>query len=159
MKPSIEDAEAMQGFDRGWTDVEGLDRRRNGSRWKLVGNAVTVGVAQWVGSRLATQAKVSRNTCRSTPLAQDGRLLRGARMVGSGRRSTSKSSRRAARISTFPTSSTGKMPTCCPIGQPPDSGAGCNKATWVDTRGLETTSSPTLRNSRRASPTTEHSLR
>ena len=52
VKPSIEDAEEMQGFDRGWTDVEGLDRRRNGSRWKLIGNAVTVGVAQWVGGRL-----------------------------------------------------------------------------------------------------------
>lgn len=52
VKPSIEDAEAMQGFDRGWTDVDGLDRRRSGNRWKLIGNAVTVGVAQWVGGRL-----------------------------------------------------------------------------------------------------------
>lgn len=52
VKPSIEDSEAMQGFDRGWTDVEGISKRRNGTRWKLVGNAVTVGVAKWVGSRL-----------------------------------------------------------------------------------------------------------
>lgn len=50
--PSIEDAEAMQGFDRGWTDVDHLSARRNGPRWKMVGNAVTVGVSRWVGSRL-----------------------------------------------------------------------------------------------------------
>ena len=53
VKPSVEDAEAMQGFDRGWTDVDELSSRRNGPRWKLVVNAVTVGVSRWVGSRLA----------------------------------------------------------------------------------------------------------
>ena len=53
VKPSIEDAEAMQGFERGWTAVEGVSQRKNGPRWKLVGNAVTVGVAQWVAGRLA----------------------------------------------------------------------------------------------------------
>jgi DNA (cytosine-5)-methyltransferase 1 len=49
--PSIEEAEELQGFDRGWTaTVE--HRGFNGPRWKLVGNAVTVGVSQWLGSRL-----------------------------------------------------------------------------------------------------------
>lgn len=57
VKPSIEDAEAMQGFDRGWTAVEGVSTRKNGPRWKLVGNAVTVGVAQWLGGRLASPAE------------------------------------------------------------------------------------------------------
>jgi DNA (cytosine-5)-methyltransferase 1 len=52
VKPGIEDAESMQGFDRGWTDVEGIGANRNNPRWKLVGNAVTVGVAEWLGSRL-----------------------------------------------------------------------------------------------------------
>lgn len=52
VKPSLEDAEVMQGFDRGWTNVDRLSSRRNGPRWKLVGNAVTVGVSRWVGSRL-----------------------------------------------------------------------------------------------------------
>ncbi len=51
VKPSVEDAEVMQGFDRGWTDT-GTHVGRNSPRWKLVGNAVTVGVAEWVGSRL-----------------------------------------------------------------------------------------------------------
>ncbi len=53
LRPSIEDAEAMQGFPRGWTDVPGISGGKNGPRWKLVGNAVTVGVAHWVGTRLA----------------------------------------------------------------------------------------------------------
>jgi DNA (cytosine-5)-methyltransferase 1 len=50
--PSIEDAEALQGFRRGWTEpADG--KGRNGPRWKLVGNAVTVGVAAWAAARMA----------------------------------------------------------------------------------------------------------
>lgn len=49
--PTIEDAEALQGFDRGWTDVPGTGGR-GGSRWRMVGNAVTVGVSRWLGERL-----------------------------------------------------------------------------------------------------------
>jgi DNA (cytosine-5)-methyltransferase 1 len=51
--PAIEDAEAMQGFPRGWTEPAQPDGKRNGPRWKLVGNAVTVGVSEWLGRRLA----------------------------------------------------------------------------------------------------------
>lgn len=51
--PTIEDAEAMQGFDRGWTE-SAAETLRKGPRWKLVGNAVTVPVAEWLGRRLAT---------------------------------------------------------------------------------------------------------
>lgn len=53
IKPSISEAEQMQGFPAGWTDVFQDSQRRNGPRWKLVGNAVTVGVARWVASRIA----------------------------------------------------------------------------------------------------------
>jgi DNA (cytosine-5)-methyltransferase 1 len=49
--PSVEDAEALQGFERGWTAAADQGRR-NGPRWKLVGNAVTVGVADWLVGRL-----------------------------------------------------------------------------------------------------------
>lgn len=49
--PSIEQAEALQGFPRGWTKPADLGGR-NGPRWKLVGNAVTVGVTRWLVSRL-----------------------------------------------------------------------------------------------------------
>ncbi|MFF0541632.1 DNA cytosine methyltransferase [Nocardia thailandica] len=52
--PGITDAERLQGFDAGWTepalDVPGV---RQGHRWKLVGNAVSVRMADWVGQRLA----------------------------------------------------------------------------------------------------------
>ena len=51
--PDIRDAERLQGFDEDWTapaiDVEGV---RRGHRWKLVGNAVSVPVAEWLGRRL-----------------------------------------------------------------------------------------------------------
>lgn len=51
--PEIRDAERLQGFDAGWTAPAVDDpRRRNGPRWKLVGNAVSVPLAQWVGRRL-----------------------------------------------------------------------------------------------------------
>lgn len=51
IKPSITEAEQLQGFPAGWTDVFD-STRRNGPRWKLIGNAVTVGVSQWVASRI-----------------------------------------------------------------------------------------------------------
>lgn len=51
--PDIRDAERLQGFDADWTAaaVDG-DKKRNGPRWRLVGNAVSVPVAHWVGQRL-----------------------------------------------------------------------------------------------------------
>lgn len=50
--PRIEDAEALQGLPRGWT-AAASDGKRDGDRWKMLGNAVTVGVAEWVASRIA----------------------------------------------------------------------------------------------------------
>jgi DNA (cytosine-5)-methyltransferase 1 len=51
--PHIRDAERLQGFPAGWTectsDAPGV---RASHRWKLVGNAVSVPVAQWLGERL-----------------------------------------------------------------------------------------------------------
>ena len=55
--PTIEDAEALQGFERGWTAPAEVDRS-NGPRWKLVGNAVTVGVADWLVGRLHDPGEV-----------------------------------------------------------------------------------------------------
>ena len=47
-RPSIAAGERLQGFRSGWTRcMPGL-----GERWKMVGNAVTVPVARWIGSRL-----------------------------------------------------------------------------------------------------------
>jgi DNA (cytosine-5)-methyltransferase 1 len=56
--PSIEDAERLQGFPRAWTDGSRHGTRlRAGYRWKLVGNAVSVPVARWLGSRLRHPGK------------------------------------------------------------------------------------------------------
>ena len=52
--PDIRDAERLQGFPADWTrPAVGDDNRRNGPRWKLVGNAVSVPVAKWLGQNLA----------------------------------------------------------------------------------------------------------
>jgi DNA (cytosine-5)-methyltransferase 1 len=51
--PAIRAGEMLQGFPAGWTDAAARHGRRDGTRWKLVGNAVTVGVAEWLGQRLA----------------------------------------------------------------------------------------------------------
>ncbi|MFI8927674.1 DNA cytosine methyltransferase [Streptomyces sp. NPDC053474] len=51
--PSITDAEQLQGFDKDWTLTEATADQKSGrDRWKLVGNAVTVGVSRWLGERL-----------------------------------------------------------------------------------------------------------
>ncbi len=50
--PGISTAEHLQGFPKGWTAPAVGRRRGEGARWKLVGNAVTVGVSAWVGRRL-----------------------------------------------------------------------------------------------------------
>lgn len=50
--PSIEDAEALQGFQPGWTESASVFGRREGARWRLVGNAVCVPMSTWLGDRL-----------------------------------------------------------------------------------------------------------
>lgn len=55
--PDIRDGERLQGFPAGWTSpFESIGRKGAGHRWKLVGNAVSVPTAQWLGERLATCA-------------------------------------------------------------------------------------------------------
>ncbi len=51
--PDIRDAERLQGFPANWTSIDANGGRRAvGARWKMVGNAVSVPVAKWVGMRL-----------------------------------------------------------------------------------------------------------
>jgi len=50
--PDIRDAERLQGFDADWT-LAALDVAKRGARWRLVGNAVTVDLFEWVGRSLA----------------------------------------------------------------------------------------------------------
>jgi DNA (cytosine-5)-methyltransferase 1 len=55
--PTIEDAERLQGFLPGWTDVStDGNELRPGARWKLVGNAVSVPVGRWLGEALVKDA-------------------------------------------------------------------------------------------------------
>jgi DNA (cytosine-5)-methyltransferase 1 len=51
--PHIRDAERLQGFDADWTLPATELGLRAGARWKLVGNAVSVPMARWVGERLS----------------------------------------------------------------------------------------------------------
>lgn len=50
--PAVEEAERLQGFPVGWTAAADNGSAGRGARWKLTGNAVTVGVSAWVGARL-----------------------------------------------------------------------------------------------------------
>ena len=49
--PDIRDAERLQGFEPGWT-LAAATAGRPSARWKLVGNAVSVPVAAWIGEKL-----------------------------------------------------------------------------------------------------------
>lgn len=49
--PTIQEAERLQGFPADWTaPAEGMNGRL---RWRLLGNAVSVPVAEWIGRKLA----------------------------------------------------------------------------------------------------------
>jgi len=48
----IRDAERLQGFPADWTKPAETVTKK-GSRWKLVGNAVSVPAAEWIGRRMA----------------------------------------------------------------------------------------------------------
>lgn len=65
--PDIRDAERLQGFRADWTKPA-LNVAKPGERWRLVGNAVTVEVAKWLGgcigrteSRLRHESSVLSN--------------------------------------------------------------------------------------------------
>lgn len=55
--PAIEDAERLQGFTAGWTDISAEEPRSNGKRWRMVGNAVSVPMARWLAQRLTEEAE------------------------------------------------------------------------------------------------------
>ena len=48
--PDVRDAERLQGFPSDWTVAAAGSRE--GHRWRLLGNAVSVPVAEWIGERL-----------------------------------------------------------------------------------------------------------
>ena len=80
--PGIRDAERLQGFELDWTlPAENVTRR--GFRWKLVGNAVTVDVAEWIGRRLREPGSYSGPL--DTPLRSGASWPKAAYNIGEGR--------------------------------------------------------------------------
>lgn len=59
--PRIEDGERLQGFPPRWTSAASSRCSQKGTRWRLVGNAVTVGVARWLGRRLVNPVGTPRS--------------------------------------------------------------------------------------------------
>lgn len=80
--PDIRDAERLQGFDPDWTlPAESVGKAS--LRWSLVGNAVSVPVAKWLGERLS--APMQYRNAAERPLAIKGRLPKAARFDGETR--------------------------------------------------------------------------
>ncbi|MBL8349730.1 MAG: DNA cytosine methyltransferase [Burkholderiaceae bacterium] len=79
IKPGIEDAERLQGFEGGWT-APAERVAKPAARWSLVGSAVSVPVARWVGDRLAKPAKYDSR--RDAPFPIAGKAPRAARFDG-----------------------------------------------------------------------------
>jgi DNA (cytosine-5)-methyltransferase 1 len=78
--PTIEDGERLQGFRPGWTNVE-LDGAplKPGARWKLIGNAVSVPVSDWLGSELSREGHTElRDMLPFNPLAPNRPMPRAA---------------------------------------------------------------------------------
>ena len=82
IKPGIRDGERLQGFGAGWTEpAEAV--ARSSIRWSLVGSAVSVPVAEWIGRRLADPG--AYDSARDRPHPDVGKLPRAARFDGKRR--------------------------------------------------------------------------
>jgi DNA (cytosine-5)-methyltransferase 1 len=80
--PDIRDAERLQGFDEDWTVAAAAGKAS--LRWSLIGNAVSVPVAKWLGERL--QCPGIYEMGRDLPLSPQTRWPRAARFDGTNRR-------------------------------------------------------------------------
>jgi len=86
IKPDLRDAERLQGFEAGWTSAAETVAKTS-ARWGLVGSAVSVPVAAWVGKRLAEPGRFDKR--RDAEFAASGRLPRAARFDGKTRHAVS----------------------------------------------------------------------
>lgn len=81
--PTLRAVEQLQGFEPDWTDAaDSMGRRRY--RWRMVGNAVSVRAAAWLGARLATpgvfdEARVNGGLSAGDPWPRAARGRRGCR--------------------------------------------------------------------------------
>ena len=102
--PPIEAVERLQGFPARWTSA--LRHVRHGrNRWRLVGNAVSVPVAEWIGRRLATPGVYDAGN--DSPLVEGGRWPNAAWCMGGSRMVANVSEcpvgKRRGRLSAFAT--------------------------------------------------------
>lgn len=67
--PDIRDAERLQGFQADWT-LPAESKGRASARWKLVGNAVSVPVSEWIGSRLGSCLECTDDEWTYHPMEQ-----------------------------------------------------------------------------------------
>ena len=82
IKTDLRDAERLQGFDVDWTSpAESVGR--SSFRWSLIGNAVSVPVATWIGRRLAEP--LTYDQARDGPFPSNGKLPKAARYDGKRR--------------------------------------------------------------------------
>ena len=84
--PDIRDAERLQGFPENWTQAAEQVGRAS-LRWSLVGNAISVPVAAWLGGRLAKPGVYDKG--RDCDLPTGGRWPKAARFDGDRRRAVS----------------------------------------------------------------------
>lgn len=82
IQPDLRDAERLQGFDEDWTEPA-AEVGRASMRWSLVGNAVSVPVVEWLGSRLRTPPGYSRELDK--PMPASGQWPQAARYDGGKR--------------------------------------------------------------------------
>lgn len=80
--PDIRDAERLQGFEEEWTSAA-VSVAKPSMRWSLVGNAVSVPVAGWLGENLA--APKTYDPERDRPLGLGKTWPRAARFDGTNR--------------------------------------------------------------------------
>ena len=82
IKPDLRDAERLQGFPEDWTlPTEKVAPKQ--ARWGLIGNAVCVPIATWIGRRLADPGTYDRR--RDSSMLKGDKLPRAARFDGSKR--------------------------------------------------------------------------
>lgn len=82
VKPDVEDGERLQGFEPGWTlPAEAVGKRSY--RWSLIGSAVSVPVAEWLGRRLLEPGQY--DTSRDAAFPSSGKAPRAARFDGKER--------------------------------------------------------------------------
>jgi DNA (cytosine-5)-methyltransferase 1 len=85
LMPSLSACERLQGFEPGWTTVEGRTTEARKAQWRMIGNAVSVPVASWVANRIKAPGLVL--DFEESALKAGARWPNAAWNIGGGRRS------------------------------------------------------------------------